>query len=72
MQIRYSIGDGTVVHEQRADGRHRLVVRNDESVLESKSDWCGYTQPCECSGFIAFTDYLGERVLAVCELQRQA
>jgi len=71
MQILYSIGDGTVAHQYRDDGSHRLIVRNDESVVEAQSDWCGYTQPCEYAGYIGFTDYHGERVLAVQELKRQ-
>jgi hypothetical protein len=51
-------------HQFNQFGRHRLVV---DDVI---GDWCMYEHVAECNGFIALTQYYGEkeRVFQVTQL----
>lgn len=59
---------GEVKHEVDAYGNHRLTAFADHVDFKVSGEWAPYNAPCEVRladdlGFIAFTEYFGERVV---------
>ena len=68
--VRYQDG---VLHEYNGYGAHRIRLEQKHDKLGNLyvSEWHGYATVCEYENYMAFTDYFGERVVKVSDLDRK-